>query len=835
MRISLNWLKDFVNISETISPEELKLCLTMTTTEVESLEKIGGGLQNVIVGEVIKIKKHPNAEKLFIGKVNIGKRVIQVVFAGKVRVKVGDKIATAVAPAHLPTGIKVEKKNVRGVASEGMLCLDSELFLEAGEALTSFSSGTKIGISINKVLPIEDVIYEIDNKSITHRPDLWGHYGLSREIAAILGKKFREYKVNKVNKKVNKVNKVNKVELKIDIRDKKLCPRYLGVVVDNVKIAPSPLWLRRRLESVGVRAINNIVDITNYVMLELGQPLHAFDAEKLKTPKIIVRRAKEGEIFSTLDGEERDLTDEMLVIADKEKPVALAGIMGGINSEISEGTKRIVIESANFDPISIRKTSGALGLRTEASQRFEKALDPNLAEWGIKKAIELIQKLIPEAKVVSPIVDKKYFKLDQGPIKLSLEYLNKKIGIVIPPSRVMKILKSLGFGVHPHTIPDKLGSRGTGKTFSHILVVKVPSWRATRDVNIPDDLVEEVARIYGYDNINPQMPKVEMERLPFDKEHSLERIIKNILAYRINLTEVYNYSFVNEKLLLKFGIDSKNHIGILNPLNENQSLLRQSLIPNLILNTKLNLRHFNEFGIFEIGRVFLNRKGKYKENPKTQEPLPLEKKKISGVIIQEKNKIPFYKTEEVVLSLLEGLDIECEITSLKDGPVWIHPSRSAEINPCTENFVVGVKSEEKRIGIIGELHPVVAGRFGIKERVGIFDLDFDIILSLYKETKAYKPIIKYPKIVRDLAIVLDKKILWQEVKNAVLETNKELIREIELFDIYEGTEIEKGKKNLAFHITFQAKDRTLKEKEIEKIQEKILSLLQEKFGAKIRS
>lgn len=808
MKISLNWLKDFVSIPAKVTPEEIGARLTLSTVELEGQEVRGEILDKIVVGEVLECGKHPNADRLSVTKVNIGGGKILDIVCGAPNVAVGQKVAVALPGVVLPNGLKLERREVRGVMSEGMICAEDELGLGTMHAgIMVLPKTAKIGKKLSEVLPIRDVIYEVDNKSLSNRPDLWGHYGMAREVAALFDQKLKKYETKKI-----KVPAKPFLKIDIKVQDKKLCPRYLGVVVENIKIAPSPEWLRFRLESVGVRAINNIVDITNYVMLELGQPLHAFDFEKLdgvKIKTIVVRAAKQGENIATLDGAQRKLDSTMLVIADAKKPIAIAGVMGGQNSEINDKTTKIVFEAANFDFVSIRKTSMRLGLRSEASMRFEKGLDPNLAEFGIMKALELIAELAPGAKVASKIVDVKNFKLDQGPIKLSLDYLNQKIGQAMPAPKVVNILKSLGF------IVKKAGK---------ILSVKIPGWRATKDISIPEDLVEEVARIYGYDNIAPQMPKVAMDPPEVNRDRVVERKIKNILTSGLEMTEVHNYSFVDEKNLRKAAFDVSKHIRLINPIAKNLSHLRQSLIPNLILNIAQNQHFFEKIRIFELGIIFYPELGQFKKDAKGKDFLPQQDKSLVGMIQETGDKEPFYQTKDACAALLNELNINYEFVILKEqSPVWAHPAR-----------LLHIKTGEKILGLVTELHPKIQKDFGIKEKIGIFGISFDDLVKLYSDKRTYSPIPKYPSIELDLAVIVPKKTVWGEMLKTILAAETRLIREIRLFDVYEGKGVEEGKKSLAFRIVYRSDEKTLRLEETKKIEEKILEDLAQKFGARLR-
>ena len=675
----------------------------------------------------------------------------------------------------------------------------------------------------------DDFSFEIDNKSITNRPDLWGHAGLAREIAAILKSKIKNQK-SKIQIKSKKFNSKFKIQkLEVDVQEKKLCPRYMGIVIDNVKVSPSPKWMREKLEICGLQTINNIVDVTNYVMLELGQPMHAFDFEKIaninpksqipmtnqipnpksQIKKIVVRKAKQGEKIISLSGDGYNLNKNVLVIADSENPIAIAGIKGGKKAEIDSKTKTIILEAANFEPINIRKSAKTLDLRTEAAIRFEKNLDPNLAETAMNRAITLIKEIIPGAETASHFIDKKSFKEKTQKIRLHFEYVNKKIGLEIKKAEAAGILKRLGFEI---------------KNFKDHLIVEIPSWRKG-DISIKDDLIEEIARVYGYDNILSEMPKVELKPSPLNPERKLERKIKNILINNFGFSEVYNYSFVGKRQLEKLKADYEDYIGLANPISSDQTIMRQSLIPNLILDTKNNLRYFENFRIFEIGRIFTKEKSDNKINKKENKSLPKQEKFIAGVFAEKNNCEPFYKVKHCLGDLFKQLniDIDFQIAKEKEISSWMHPSRS-----------VDVVSKKKKIGIVSELNPLIAESFGIKERVGIFEVSFYEIFKLSGEENRYQPILKFPSVVFDLSIIIDRKILWQDIQDLARKIGGHLVRKVEPFDVYEGKNIPAGKKSLAFHITYQADDRTLKDEEVKKIEEKIIKGLEEKLGAEIR-
>ncbi|MBU4512844.1 phenylalanine--tRNA ligase subunit beta, partial [Patescibacteria group bacterium] len=789
--------------------------------------------------------KNPKSEILNPKQIQSSKLKIQKVVCGGVNLNEGMLVAFAKVGAKVKWHgegdlVKLEKAKIRGVESSGMICSASEIGLEnlfpqeteyhiidlsdtavdAGHDLSTSDLSKKIGQPLAKALGLDDVIIEIENKSLTNRPDLWSHYGMAREVAALLGLRLKVNKVNdeEIKKLRNKEikgdandDKVNKDKLKVDIQDSQKCPRYLGVVIDNIKIEPSPAWMSRQLEAIGVRSINNIVDITNYVLMELGQPLHAFDYDYIENHIIVVRAAKRGEKMQTIDNQTLELDTDDLVIADPKKPVALAGVMGGNNSEISDKTTKIIIESANFESSGIRRTESRTGLRTEASIRFEKALDPELSEQGIKRAIELILEICPSAKVTSSIVDIGNYKPQKNIIDLDLEYLNRVVGTEIPVKKVIEILTSLEFYVKP-------SSRQAVKP--QALSVEVPSFRATRDITIEEDLIEEVARIFGYQNIKPKMPEIKLVAPEVNTERQLERQIKNILTIGLGFNEVQNYSFVDPKVASYFGYQEKDLIALDNPTASEQSHLRPNLLINLAKNIKDNLRFFDEFKLFEIGRVFVKGKGNFNTSVNSKEFLPKQDKYLSGVVV---GKNVFEQAKSAVENLLEKVGVDCQLVPTRSKVFW-----------ADEERVLEIKSDGKNLGYIAEMVSKLRTKLKLKPRVGVFDLNFTELANLPKtQVKEFQELPIYPSVTRDLAIITSQGIMYSDIAE-VINTISPLIIQVDLFDVYTGKNIGENKRSLAFHIIFRAPDRTLESKEVDKIFEQVVKRLEQKFGAKIR-
>ncbi len=613
--------------------------------------------------------------------------------------------------------------------------------------------------------------------------DCFSHLGIVREIAAIINAEYQSPNTN--------LNEDKKLKAKdfitVEVKDKNACPRYSARVVNFIKVGPSPKWLRDRLSVCGLRPINNIVDIANYVMLETGQPLHAFDGEKMEGGKIIVRYARYREKIVTLDEQRFDLDSDILVIADAKKPVAIAGIKGGKLPEIDKKTKTAIIESANFNPQIIRQGSKKLNLKTDASLRFEHGIDPNLTESALDRAANLIQK-VAGGKIARGLVDVYPKKVYPKIIRLNLDYVESLLGIKIPEKEIKDILESLDFRIKT--------KKGT------LIDVEVPTRRI--DVSLPEDLIEEVGRIYGYDKIEAVFPISSLVPSKRNLDVFWEDIAKDILK-EAGFTEVYNYSFFGEKEAKLFGHKEGELIEVNNPLSQEQKNLRTSLIPNLLKNVEKNFKRTEEIRIFELGKIFKNQK------------TGGEKNMLSGVLLGDM----FFRAKGVVDSLLNKLGIsDVWYDEYKPTPedsklsIW-HPQKCAEI-----------KTDGKEIGFLGEVSPRIINNFDIQGKVVLFDIDFEKLSELVSEEHEYRPISRFPSAVRDIAVLVPRFIKVEEVLNKIYDSGGDLIRDVDLFDIYEGEELPQGKKNLAFHIIFQSKTKTLSSEEIDGIQNKIIKILE---------
>lgn len=805
MYLSLNWLKDFVKIPNKMRPEELAQLLTLHTVEVESWQTQSDDFAKVVVGKVLSVKPHPNADRLRLCQVDVKKEILDIV-CGAPNVEPGQRVAVALVGATLPNGLTIKESEIRGEKSLGMICAEDELGLGIDhEGIMVLDKNAKIGQEFAAYLNLNDIILEIDNKSLSNRGDLWGHYGMAREISTLLKMPLVPYL--KIDEKLLIPSGKEKISVKIE--DKRICSRYIAVKINNVKIVESPNWLKEKLAAVNVRPINVLVDITNYVMFESGQPLHVFDAGKIQ--KISIGLSKKDEGIETLDGKEYLLPEDTIVIRDGSEPIAVAGIMGGANSAVNENTTSVILEAATFDAVYVRKSSQKLNLRTDASMRFEKTLDPTLPEKAWQKAWQLIKEILPEAELAGEIVDVVNFDLNQEQISLDFSWLKKKIGKQISRKEVQNILERLGFLVEI----DK-----------NVLMVTPPSWRAVKDVTIKEDILEEVIRIIGYDNIPTAALSSALSFLPENKELLLERRVQDILSGSGRMLEVYNYSFVSESSLSKLNINSSRYLKLVNPISEQQALLRQSLLPGLLQNVRLNQFNYSEFGLFEIGRIFLPLPGEYIKDAKG-DFLPYQGKRLGLMVAgQDTNKV-FESLKSYVELLLNSLwpQIKSEYTALENLPTWVKSGQAAAI------YCHG-----KEIGVVGLLDDKLANNFALKLKTAFAEINFKELLALDNilPINQYQESPKYPAVIRDLSFVVDEKMLYNDFWRTLISFHPLLIQ-AELFDIYQGDALGAGKKSWAFHLTYQSNDKTLTTEEVDLIQKELIQVCHDKFEAQIRN
>ena len=797
MLVSYNWLKQYTNVEDNANALAEKI--TRGGIEVEGVEYLAEEISNVVVGYVVSKEKHLDAEKLNVCQVNVGEEENLQIVCGAPNVDAGQYVIVAKVGAKLP-GIKIKKAKLRGVESQGMICSLAELGLSKSvvpknyqEGIYVFETEQELGSDVVEVLGLNDYILDL---SITpNRADALSMRGLTYELGALYN--------NKVDfKDVEKEENYEATSLQVAIESDS-CRNYVGQVVKNVEVKSSPLWLQTRLMNSGIRPINNIVDITNYVLLEFGQPMHAFDKD-LVGDKIVVRDAKEGEVLETLDGEERKLQTTDLVITDGTRAIALGGVMGGKNTEASEETKNIILESAYFNPTSVRRTSAAHGLRSDSSARFEKGIDPNMQKAALARAVELILELCPNAVVESSVGIVK--KEEEKVVEITTSYINNYLGITLSTEEIVTILEGLSFTVEV-----------TGEN----LVVKVPTRRP--DISIKQDLVEEVIRIYGYDNLASTLPK-------FSKTTKggltySQRMVRDLRAVYASLgfNDTINYSLVSEEEATEYTLEDHHKVRLLMPMTETHSTLRQSLVPGLLNTVQYNVaRKQKDLKLLEIGRVFF---GSGDDNIQPKETLYLSAaltgEERATKWLKESSSLDFFAAKGYLEVVFDRLGLDEKVTYKKSKLEGMHPGRFAEV-------YLG----EKRIGFIGEVHPQVADKLGLNTTY-VFEINLDEVISESKVKPKYEEVTKYPEITRDIAMLVDVKDEYQNIYNVIESVNSKLITKVELFDLYVGAELLVGKKSLALTITYSDKQKTLTDEEVTAVHDKVLSALTE-YGAIIR-
>ena len=792
MLLSRNWLKEFTDTTE-IADRDFCEAMTMSGSKVEGYECEADKIDRVVVGKVLSIEKHPDADKLVVCQIDVGTETIQIVTGAK-NLTVGDLVPVALDNSKLPTGVTIKKGKLRGVPSNGMMCSLAELNLTLNDFPYAIEDGIfvlqedcKPGDNIKDVLHLDDTV--VDFEITPNRPDCLSVIGLAREAAATFNKPLKLH-TPVVNDDNN--GDINAM-LKTEVQDAKLCPRYMNRIVTDVKIEPSPLWLRERLRANGVRPINNIVDITNYVMLEYGQPMHAFDYRFVKGGKITVRRAKSGESITTLDGVERELNENMLIIANEEAPIAVAGVMGGEYSGILDDTTTIVFESANFFGPSVRNTSRALALRTDASSKYEKGLDPQNCKPALDRACELIQQL-HAGKVVNGEIDVDNSNFEPTKIKLDADWINRFLGIEVSKAEMIATLEKLEFIVDDD-------------------VITVPSFRS--DVEHKADIAEEIARFYGYDKIETTNLKGSaVARLT--TEQIAENDVNNALL-ACGYSEVTTFSFISpkfyDKMLVPADSPLRNSLKIRNPLGEDTSVMRTFSLPSMmnVLATNYASRNMSA-KLYEISTEY---------HPKGDDELPDEPKKI--VIGAYGEGYDYYDLKGAVEELLCALDVRSyDIEPDSDIP-WYHPGRCAKI-------YLG----KDELGTLGEIHPSVVKNYGIGTKVYAASLDLNTIIKHANSEKTYHKMPRFPATTRDLALTCDRTLPVINIEKAIRTAVPKLLESVKLFDVYTGEQIAEDQKSVAYSVTLRAADRTLTDEETDNAVRKILKAL-EKIGVSLRS
>lgn len=798
--VSYNWLKQYVKLKET--PREFAARLSLSGPSVERIYSQGASLDKIVVGKILKVKPHPNADKLRVVETDLGSMTKDIVCGGS-NLEEGQSVVVALPGSWVKwhgegEPIEIKEAALRGVSSYGMICGADEVGLldrfpkkEEKEIVDLSSLGARPGTPLSEVLKMDDVIFDVEVTS--NRPDAYCMLGMALESSAILKAPmiWKEPKLPKAK------SGMKPLLLKVEVTAKKLCPRYEALVMTGVKVGPSPAWMKERLESAGVRSINNLVDITNYVRLELGQPMHVFDYEKISGRKIIVREASVGEKIKALDGNDYELKTGQLVIADSEGVMAVAGVMGGAESGATETTTSIVFESAAFDPVSVRRTARSLNLHSDSSKLYEKGLSTETTSMALARAAELAVELCA-AEVASKVIEARASAYKPLVFQFRPERAVELIGVDIPAKEMRRILAALGFKVS-----------GTAAKWS----VTVPFWR-DHDIEGERDLVEEVARVYGYDNLPSILPTGSLPLAEADMtlvwEDRAKRLFKDW-----GFVELMTYSFVSKDLLTRVGEDPKKALRLSNPLTDELEYMRTTLLPSVLKVVAENQEEEVDGQAFELAHVYLPR----------ENDLPMESPRLLAVswnrAVDGSGLQRLRGTIEAFLDEFGIRGLKVERLSDSNG-VW-HPGRTASLKVGTDV-----------IGTIGELHPKLASAFGIDRRVAVADLDFKAILSYASATKFYAPIPEFPRVKRDLAFIAERRVEHAAIVEKIGGIDP-LLKKIELFDVYEGANLGAGRKSMAYHLEFGATDRTLKAEEIDRVMEAIRERLKSDFGAETRS
>ncbi len=813
MKLSLSWIKDYVQIPEDMDLKKLAYDLTMSTVEVEDVEYLARRFDNMLVGVIEKIEPHPNADKLRVCKVDIGGGEIKDIVCGGINLKEGMRVAVSCPGAVVrwhgegePVVIKNSK--LRGVESYGMICASDEIGLgelfpasQEAEILDLSAFEVPAGTSLADALDMNDVLLEIDNKSMTNRPDLWGHYGIAREIAALYDLPL---------KKIEPYTADVQSDFKVEINDPDRCTRYIGVEMSGVEVKPSPYQMQNRIWKAGMRPINALVDITNYVMLATGNPTHAFDADNI-TDHIVVRHAVEGEKLILLNDHELTLCADDLVITDSEGPVALAGVMGGAKDSILPKTRRVILEVANFESTGIRRTALRYDTRTEASSRYEKAVDPERCEQALALSMQYFQELYPELTVTG-FCDKYVKKLERAQIDVSLAWLAKRLGKNLSNEVIQKKLELLGFDV---------------EISGDNMHVTAPTWRSTGDISIKDDVMEEVARLYGYDNFEATSFTTTFEGAINQKDQDLLRRIKEYLAIRCGMQEVYTYPWMNDVFVNAVLQSTEGVLRLSTPPAPDLSYIRSSLLPNLCEAVVKNERYFNDFAIFEEAQVFFDRN--YTAAYDETELLPEQKRHIGAAFASSvKDITELFREAKGVLEYMprythmEGFEFRKEEKPVwADNVVWMNIFRGGE-----------------KIGDMGLVAKKVSMDCGIKNlSVMLFELDVTKLVPLKSRTNRFTHLAEYPETDYDISMLFDSDAAWADIYDAIMGQKKAsaLLKDAAFVDEYRGKQIPEGKKSVTIRLTIGSSEKTLTSQEIESAANQVMKKLGKKMGAELRT
>jgi phenylalanyl-tRNA synthetase beta chain len=805
MKVTLSWIKEYISVD--LAPDEIASKLTMAGLEVDAVEDLYAYLQEIVVAKVLEVKKHPDADKLSCCVVDTGSGSPVQIICGAPNVRPGIYSPCALPGVTLPGDVKIKKSKLRGKVSEGMLCSGAELRLDTDAAgIMDLPGEPAPGTPLTRALDVSDTVFEID--LTPNRPDCLSVLGVAREVGAFVQPRQKIVRPDVTFPRHRLGATSIHDHAQVEIRDPDLCPRYSAGLLFDVTVGPSPFWLRRRLESVGLTPINNVVDVTNFVMMETGQPLHAFDYDELAQGRIVVQKAGKAMEFTTLDSKVHQLDPDMLMICDGQRPVALAGVMGGENSEISSSTTRVLIESACFNPVSIRRTAKRTGIASDASHRFERGVDPDGTVYALQRAMTLIADLC-DAVIAADIIDACPVDVVPQCVELDPDALNIRLGTRLMAAEISRILESVEFRVQP-------SENGN-------LMVSVPTFRV--DVTRPEDLSEEVARLWGYNRIETTYPPVPAKGRPLNPLILTRRSIRNILN-GLAFSEVINYNFIAkdfcDRLHLLENDVRRNVVQILNPLSDQMSVLRTSLLPGLLENMRRNIsQQTDTLHLFEIGKIFFNT---------GLNTLPEEKETLAGLMTgnrtqqtwyARKQPMDFFDLKGAVEDLLEGLGIDqVTFTRLADAPYF------------ESGFGAKIYSQED-LGVLGKISPPVMKRFGLKQDAYVFELNLAAVMAHMPDQIQAKPLPRYPSISQDMTLIVDCQVpvgdVLEEMK--AIAQKEFLVEDMYLFDLFEGSPLAEGKKSLSFRIVYRSENKTLTEKHIRKLHAAISSRLVKTFHA----
>lgn len=811
MKVSLNWIRDYVQLPADADLKKLAYDLTMSTVEVEDATDLGASFHDMVVGVINTIEQHPNADKLKVCKTDIGGRVEDIVCGGS-NLREGMKVAVALPGAMCKWHgegdlVEIKKSKLRGVDSYGMICGAVEIGLadlfptkEEAHILDLSDFDAPAGTPLADALDLNDIILEIDNKSMTNRPDLWGHYGIAREIAALYDLPMTQFPHFDRNVE-------NTSGFHVTVEDAERCPRMTGTQIENVCVKPAPYWMQVRIWKTGMRPINALVDITNYVMLATGQPSHAYDSDHI-AGHIIVRRAKAGETLTLLNGKELPLSTDDLTIADDAGIVGLAGVMGGAKDSILPTTSKVILEIANFQAAGIRRTALRYDNRTEASARYEKAIDPERCDQAFDLSMQLFSDLYPEMKVTG-LVDEYPRHLKQAEIDVPLSWLERRLGKRLSPDEIKHKMELLGYGI----------------TFNgDNMHVVVPTWRSTGDVSIQADIMEEVARMYGYENFEAEPITTTFDGAINQLDKDLERRIKEYLAIRCGMQEIFTYPWMEESYVNAVLQSTEGILSLSTPPSPAERFVRSSLLPNLCKAVVKNERYFDEFSIFETAQVF--RDENYTSPYDPREKLPSQRKNVAGAFATTDKDITalFRKAKGVVEMMARYVHMETLTFRQTEKPVW------------ADNVVwLNIYRGEEKVGDLALLAKKVSMACGIKNlNVMLFQLDQDSLVPLKSRTNTFTHLAEYPMTDYDISLLVDGSVQWKDVAQTVRGIKSELLHGAAFVDEYRGKQVPAGKKSLTLRLAIGSKDKTLTSAEIEEVASGVLNKIAKRFGAELR-